>query len=286
MINFFFIGFITYAIFSILKLILVFLVSRYYKENYIDNLDFSFKVFILESFIYASIFSGFGLISNSKFDNVIVSIVASVFLIALIPTYAYVLSPFRYLLMTNKYIKDSKIDQLMINEEIDYKVRIIDAKVINAYATGILPFTKIILIGKPLVNSLSQSELKSIIFHEIGHLQKRHLSKLYIISILVVVISYFIFLFRGSFQFKNEVLNVASIGLVGAIMGFLIWIIPSKIQYKFEFEADLFSSRKNGKINLIDALNKLDILSNGEVSKGGITHPTLNKRIQNLKDEI
>jgi Zn-dependent protease with chaperone function len=106
------------------------------------------------------------------------------------------------------------------------------------------------------------------------------------VSILVVVFSYFIFVLRSKFQFGNELLNIASIGLVGAMMGLLIWIIPGRIQYQFEYEADLFSCRKNGRKNLIDALEKLDALSNGEVSKGGISHPTLSKRIQNLNGEL
>ena len=128
-------------------------------------------------------------------------------------------------------VNSINLNQLVASEALNYKIRVIDANVINAYATGILPFTKTILIGKPLVNSLSEIELKSIIFHEIGHLHKKHLSKLYFVSILVVVFSYFIFVLRSKFQFGNELLNIASIGLVGAMMGLLIWIIPGRIQY-------------------------------------------------------
>jgi Zn-dependent protease with chaperone function len=214
------------------------------------------------------------------------SILASVFLITLVPTYAFVISPLSFLFLNKKYISDINLNQLIASEKLNYKIRVIDANVINAYATGILPFTKTILIGKPLVNSLSEIELKSIIFHEIGHLHKKHLSKLYFVSILVVVFSYFIFVLRSKFQFGNELLNIASIGLVGAMMGLLIWIIPGRIQYQFEYEADLFSCKKNGRRNLIDALEKLDTLSNGEVSKGGISHPTLSKRIQKLNGEL
>jgi hypothetical protein len=269
-----------------MKFVLVYLVSKYYKEEYIDNVDFNLKVFFFEAIAYSFIFSGFGMINDFKSTNELYSILASVFLIALVPTYAFVISPLSFLFLNKKYTSDIHLNQLIVNEKLSYKIRVIDANVINAYATGVLPFTKTILIGKPLITSLSEVELKSIIYHEIGHLHKKHLSKLYFVSILVVVFSYFIFVLRSNFQFSNELLNIASIGLIGAIMGFLIWIIPGKIQYQFEYEADLFSCRKNGRKNLIDALEKLDTLSNGEVSKGGISHPTLSKRIQNLKGEI
>ncbi|MFN7688871.1 MAG: M48 family metallopeptidase [Sphingobacteriales bacterium] len=286
MVKYFFIGLLLYAFFSLIKSLLVFLVSKYYKEAYVDNVDFDFKVFFFEAIAYSFIFSGFGMIDDFRSTNERYSILASVFLITLVPTYAFVISPLRFLFLNKKYLSDINLNQLVASEALNYKIRVIDANVINAYATGILPFTKTILIGKPLVNSLSEIELKSIIFHEIGHLHKKHLSKLYFVSILVVVFSYFIFLLRSKFQFGNELLNIASIGLVGAMMGLLIWIIPGRIQHQFEYEADLFSCRKNGRKNLIDALEKLDALSNGEVSKGGISHPTLSKRIQKLNGEL
>jgi Zn-dependent protease with chaperone function len=286
MVKYFFIGLLLYGFFSLIKILLVFLVSKYYKEAYIDNVDFDFKVFFFEAIAYSFIFSGFGMIEDFRSTDERYSILASVFLITLVPTYAFVISPLSFLFLNKKYLLDINLNQLVASEALNYKIRVIDANVINAYATGILPFTKTILIGKPLVNSLSEVELKSIIFHVIGHLHKKHLSKLYFVSILVVVFSYFIFVLRSKCQFGNELLNIASIGLVGAIMGLLIWIIPGKIQYQFEYEADLFSCRKNGRKNLIDALEKLDALSNGEVSKGGISHPTLSKRIQNLKGEL
>ena len=286
MVKYFFIGLLLYGFFSLIKILLVFLVSKYYKEAYIDNVDFDFKVFFFEAIVYSFIFSGFGMIDDFRSTDERYSILASVFLITLVPTYAFVISPLSFLFLNKKYISDINLNQLIASEKLGYKIRVIDANVINAYATGILPFTKTILIGKHLVNSLSEVELKSIILHEIGHLHKKHLSKLYFVSILVVVFSYFIFVLRSKFQFGNELLNIASIGLVGAMMGLLIWIIPGRIQYQFEYEADLFSCRKNGRKNLIDALEKLDALSNGEVSKGGISHPTLSKRIQKLNGEL
>ena len=60
--------------------------------------------------------------------------------------------------------------------------------------------------------------------------------------------------------------------------GVLLWYIPGKIQYRFELEADKYSVENNGKENLINALKKLDTLSKGDVSKGGITHPKLSVR--------
>jgi Zn-dependent protease with chaperone function len=83
--------------------------------------------------------------------------------------------------------------------------------------------------------------------------------------------------------YKNSLFfDILSVGLTGALMGILFWHIPAKIQYNLELKADLYSAKLNGKNTLINALKKLDELSNGDVSKGGITHPGLEIRINNI----
>ena len=65
-------------------------------------------------------------------------------------------------------------------------------------------------------------------------------------------------------------------------VGLCFWYIPGKVQYKLELEADYFASKIVGAKEFEKALIELDSLSDGLVSKGGITHPKLLKRIKNI----
>lgn len=282
MAKFFLIGVFSYMVILAFKLILILVLSTYYKEDYKEHIDFNYKWLLVELLLSGGLTYMFSVLSATNVNYILISI----FLIALIPTYAFLVTPLYYLYLTKKYVTDERLTKIVVDGKLDYNIRLINAKVSNAYATGILPFSKTILIGKPVSDSLSDDQLKSIIYHEIGHLKNNHLEKLYLLSVIIVSLSYFIFLIRSRISFlNNEYIDVLSVGICGALLGLLIWYVPGKIQYRFEFSADLFAAKMNGKHNLIDALNRLDTLSDGEVSKGGLTHPTLEKRIKNLHNE-
>jgi len=68
----------------------------------------------------------------------------------------------------------------------------------------------------------------------------------------------------------------------GVFYGLPMWLIPSLTQRVFEYEADAYASRLVDKKSIIEALNKLNEMSNGKIAKGGITHPSLEKRIDNI----
>jgi len=68
----------------------------------------------------------------------------------------------------------------------------------------------------------------------------------------------------------------------GAGFGLFIILLPSIIQKRCEYSADAFAASMVGKEKYIKALIELDNLSNGLVSKGGLTHPTLKKRIDHI----
>ena len=207
----------------------------------------------------------------------------SLFFISLIPSYNFIISPLKYL-FSRQYKKSRKFEEIIKKKGFDYNIIVITGNVMNAYATGILPFSKTILIGEKLKNNMTENNLLSIIYHEIGHLKLNHLAKNYFINIILSLISILIFFIREYYFGKEEfsVFEPLSIFILGLSIGICFWYIPGKVQYKSELEADYFASKIVGAENYEKALMELDLLSNGDVSKGGITHPKLSKRIENI----
>lgn len=262
----------------IIRILIVFLISIINKENFFKGFEFDFKQFIFELFLFGFIFLCFNLVFSNNTSISYLQHIIGILLILLIPTYVYVIQPIFYLTEKNNFKENHLNIKMVVNS---YEIRIIDKDLINAYATGIIPFSKKILIGNTLIENLTKEELLSIQLHEAGHLEKKHLDKLFFVNILLSVLFYCILIIRSNYlTANNEFLNIVSIGISGAFYGLLLWYIPGKIQYKFEIEADKYAVENNGKVNLINALKKLDTISKGDVSKGGITHPKLSIRIK------
>ena len=274
----FFSGCMLVTILYCIRLLIVILISKINKENFFKDFEFDFKQFTFELFLFGFIFLSFHLIFSKIKSIDYIQHIMVILVILLIPTYVYVILPIFYLLQKNNFKNIHLVNQVFVNK---YEVKVIDKDLINAYATGIIPFSKKILIGSPLIDNLTEEELLSIQFHEAGHLEKKHIDKLFLVNILLSVLSYFLFVIRSIYlTFENELINFITVGVLGMFYGVLLWYIPGKIQYRFELEADKYSVENNGKENLINALKKLDTLSKGDVSKGGITHPKLSVRIK------
>jgi len=75
----------------------------------------------------------------------------------------------------------------------NYKILFTNLISTNAYATGIIPFYKIIIIGDNLKEKLNKAQLKAIIYHEIGHHENKHMLKLYFINVVLQTLFCFMF---------------------------------------------------------------------------------------------
>ncbi len=187
--------------------------------------------------------------------------------------------------MKKEYTRNNELELIIKNSGFNYKLVIIKGEMLNAYATGVLPFSKTILIGENLKNKMTKENLLSIIYHEIGHLKLNHLTKLYFINILLSLLAFLAFFTRQ--YFLKEVVEFTiyeplSIFILGLFIGLCFWYIPGKIQYKLELEADFFASKIVSAKKYEKALVELDVISNGDVSKGAISHPKLSKRIEKI----
>jgi len=94
----------------------------------------------------------------------------SLFMASIPLTYSYILHPISYLIKS----KDLSQYNFKLSDQLPkgIKIFIMDKNITNAHATGVLPFTKIILIGRTTTEKLSQEAIESLVFHEIGHIEK------------------------------------------------------------------------------------------------------------------
>lgn len=208
-------------------------------------------------------------------------------MVALIPSYHYILTPLKYLFLANRYCKHKSLTQFLKEKGYPYNVYVIEGNVTNAYATGVLPFSKTILIGEHLLKNMPPEEVKSILLHEVGHLRHNHLFKLYFLNLILVIASFLLFFIQQKVSFIVQIAipELLMIAMTGAIIGLLFWYFLGKAQHYFEYQADQYAAKYGGAKCMIRALRTLDILSKGDVSKGGITHPPLTKRIHFIKTQ-
>src|SRR5699024_9845861 len=106
----------------------------------------------------------------------------------------------------------------------------------------------------------------------------------YLSALLALLIGYIsTFYFYPLLETMNFNLHVLR-AVHGAIFyGLPLWLIPGLVQRRLEYQADSFAADVVGKDNYFGTLSKLDQLTDGGVEKGGLTHPALGKRINNLK---
>jgi len=110
--------------------------------------------------------------------------------IAILQLYGYTLQPFIVL-------RDKKIKRSIKHEEdnkdilLGNKIYIHKNNFANAYAMGVLKFAKGIILSKSIIEKMDITQLRGVIAHEVGHLKKYHLLKLYISLMLAIAIGYF-----------------------------------------------------------------------------------------------
>lgn len=220
------------------------------------------------------------LFSSVDLSEVVINIILFL-IISIVPSYEYLITPI--VIIRNEKLVPVSLSKRVENLSNSIKVFKINKEFANAYAIGVLPNSKSIILSSDLFNEMNQIEIDGIISHEIGHLKKNHLFKLYLSALLALLIGYI-----STFYFYPLIENLNyNIHILRAIHGAFfyglpMWIIPALFQRNFEYQADIYASKLVGRDNYINSLRKLDNITNGTVTKGGITHPSLKKRINNI----
>jgi STE24 endopeptidase len=176
----------------------------------------------------------------------------------------------------------------------------------NAFFTGFGRFRKIVLFDT-LVAQLAETELESVLAHEIGHYKKRHVVKLLGVSIFGVFIGFATVAwlarqewFYRAFGFEHHA-GFAAANIVPAMLLFALlagtisfWFSPLVHIWsrRFEYEADAFAHATMGDARpLVQALRKLTEKNLSNLTPHPLysgfyySHPTLLEREQALRAE-
>jgi STE24 endopeptidase len=174
----------------------------------------------------------------------------------------------------------------------------------NAFFTGFGRFRKIVLFDT-LIAQLTEPEVESVLAHEIGHYKKRHVVKLFGVSIAGIVMAFAAIAwlarqqwFYHAFGFEHRV-GFAATNVVPAMLLFALlsgtitfWVSPLIHIWsrRFEYDADAFAGATMGEPqSLIQALRKLseknlsNLTPHPFYSSFYYSHPTLLERERALR---
>ncbi len=260
--------------------ILIFKIKSVRKENELVESPIG----ILLSWFIASVLYGsliYFILSNQNPSDIFL-IFMTVLLVSFFTMYSYFIAPI--LLLLSKKIKrnDTLESWISINFKLNVKIYIVNTSVRNAYAVGIIPFSRMILLGKPIIDNMLENDIKGILLHELGHTKMKHLLKLFSINFVACIV-YAVILFHIS----PYILGLVKYGIIGAAIkglffGLLIWGV-SYYQRNMELSADIFAASKIGKLQYISTLKDLYKLVYGKnEDRWKINYPTLQKRIANV----
>jgi hypothetical protein len=219
-------------------------------------------------------------ISTNYWVNIGIGVLMGAFFMS----YSFLIQPIFMLFDKKNYSKPDLTSQLITDKNIN--VRVIERDVLNAFATGVLPFSKTILLGRPLFEKFSAEEIDAFIAHELGHINKKHIVKLYFCNVIYLffyiassqkLLSYF----TGSPYYPLVLASYA-----GLIMGAGNMFVIGQIQKIFEKQADSHAASLVGKESIKNMLIKLNELSKGALEKWSFNYPKLSERLDNVDKTI
>lgn len=168
----------------------------------------------------------------------------------------------------------------------------------NAYFTGFGRFRRIVLFDT-LIEKHTNSELVSVLAHEMGHYKKGHIWKSMLLSFLTFGLMFFILsLFINNVQlfsaFRMEVRSVyASLVFFGFLYGpidTVLSLFTNAISRRNEYEADRYAVSTYGNPKaMIEALKKLSVDNLSNLTPHPVkvffsySHPPILKRIRAIR---
>lgn len=168
----------------------------------------------------------------------------------------------------------------------------------NAFFTGFGRFRRIVLFDT-LIERHSIDELLSILAHEVGHYQKRHIMKNVLVSVLSTGLMFFLLSFFLNNRGLFDAFRVSHISIYAGLFFFaflygpidmIISILSNFLSRLFEYEADEFSARTYGQPGaMIDGLKKLSVDNLSNLTPHPLkiflsySHPPVLERIRALE---
>ena len=191
------------------------------------------------------------------------------------------------------------------------KIAIMQSPIPNAFATGRSPTHAVVAVTDSITRTLNQQELEAVLAHELSHIKNRDILTMTFASFIAMIASMIMqnFLFASIFDRRE---GGASGWIIAGIVAAVVWVIATILMMALsryrEYAADRGSAYiTNNPEALISALTKISgrmdyIPAEAKVAAEGAnafyifpaisgktlsslfsTHPSLEKRIENLK---
>ncbi|NPA43082.1 MAG: M48 family metallopeptidase [Chlorobi bacterium] len=169
----------------------------------------------------------------------------------------------------------------------------------NAYFTGFGPRKRIVLYDT-LIQDLEPEEIAAVLAHEIGHYKKRHVWLLFLVSVLLTGLTFWLLDQALRSEALSRALGVeepsfhtglVAFALLYGVVELITSIATGALSRRFEFQADAYAARAGYAPALIRALKKLARKSYANLTPHPLyvrmyySHPPLHERIQKLKYE-
>jgi Zn-dependent protease with chaperone function len=202
---------------------------------------------------------------------------------AVLPIYGWVLQPLTYMWGQPRFTALPEWEAFIAEATgLHVRVFVINKNFYNAFATGALPFARVILVGRPLLESLPEDELKAIMLHEAGHVAHHDLPRLCLLSMLIGSASAALFCWVQLWMDRWQV-GAYWVGIYGALQYAIGYgLITGLITKRMEYRADTFAAERVGAGTYAAMLTHLDQLTDGLLKRGNMTHPTLAQRLRHV----
>jgi hypothetical protein len=202
---------------------------------------------------------------------------------AVLPIYGWVLQPLTYMWSQSRFTALPTWEAFLAERTgLRVRVFVINKNFYNAFATGALPFARVILVGRPLLDSLPEDELKAIMLHEVGHIAHHDLPRLCLLSMLIGSASAALFCWVQLWMDRWQV-GAYWVGIYGALQYAIGYgLITGLITKRMEYRADAFAAAHVGAGTYAAMLTRLDQLTDGLLTRGNMTHPTLEQRLRHV----
>ncbi len=163
-----------------------------------------------------------------------------------------------------------------LNVHIDgiYLLEGIDGASVNAYLTGLRKFR--IYVTEKLLSSLNTEELLAVLAHEVAHAQKKHTLKIFMGSVLIVVLEVAVALFL------LQKAGIVDSLIIAFSTAWFVDLFFRTLNRRLEYEADLIGAKVAGKEAMIFALKKIGEISQNTGSEILSDHPLIENRIEKL----
>lgn len=198
--------------------------------------------------------------------------------------YIFVISSFIYLILHFRYfttISDTKIKNEKVLKEIKYYLEQQGIKeyvlreserLAESYKRGEMIY---IGLSKEIIDHYRTNIIISIIGHELGHIVLNHTNKMIIVNTITLTI----FLYSAYMIYQ---INYFYFPLLIPIY-YIKQIIDMYFSRLYEYQADLYSVRTNGKENFIVTMKKIKHNFINDKKSLLSTHPTIEERIKKYR---